>query len=102
MSVKDIDLLILGNNGDVNFDTYYSLLCETLFKTTPKAHYKHLSGEFDTASAFGFWLAAKIIKTQTVPEVVKSNSFKCADVKTILIYNQYRGENHSLVLLRKC
>jgi len=101
-SMKAIDLVILGNNGDVDFDQYYTDLSKGIFRETPQAYYKHLSAEFDTASGFAFWLGAKILKTQNIPEVVKLNQLKASNTRTILIYNQYRGENHSLVLLRKC
>lgn len=97
-----VDLVILGNNGDVDFDGFYEDVSTGLFKDTPQAYYKHLSGEFDTASGFAFWLAAKVLKTQTVPKAVSLNQLQASNPKTILIYNQYRGENHSLVLLRKC
>lgn len=101
-SLKNIDLVILGNNGDINFDSYYQDLSAGLFKDIPQAYYKHLSGEFDTASGFAFWLGAKVLKTQSVPHVVKLNDLEVSSPQTILLYNQYRGENHSLVLLQKC
>ena len=100
-TIADVDLIVLGNNGDVNFDGFYHALSQGLFKDTSQACFKHLSGEFDTASAFAFWMASKIIKTQSIPEVIKINNL-AATPKTVLIYNQYRGENHSLVLLKKC
>lgn len=102
LTVSEIDLIILGNNGDMEFDGYYTELGEGLFKNTPQVYYKHLSGEFHTASAFGFWLGNKILKNQFVPEVVRLNDMKTEKFDTILLHNQYRGENHSFVLLRKC
>lgn len=96
-----VDLVVLGNNGDVNFDEYYHSLSQGLFKETAQACFKHLSGEYDTATAFAFWMASKIIKSQSIPEIVKYNSITSTP-NTILIYNQYRGGNHSLVLLKKC
>lgn len=96
-----VDLVVLGNNGDVNFDAYYHSLSQGLFNDTPQACFKHLSGEYDTATAFAFWMASKIIKSQSIPEIVKYNSITSTP-NTILIYNQYRGGNHSLVLLKKC
>lgn len=99
--IEDIDLVVLGYNGDINFDGYYQVLSEGDFANTPQAYFKHLSGEFDTASAFAFWLSSKIIKTALVPDIIKLNTLDSA-AKTILIYNQYRGKNHSLVLLKKC
>lgn len=97
-----IDVVILGNNGDVEFDGYYDTLANGLFKDTVQVCFKHLSGEFDTASSFGFWLANKILKEERIPEAVRLNSVAVTAPKSVLIYNQYRGENHSLTLLRKC
>jgi len=102
IAASNIDLVVLGNNGDVDFDGYYDQLSEGIFKNTSQVYYKHLSGEFDTASAFGFWMGNKILKNQRIPEAVQLNSIEPEKLETILLYNQYRGENHSLVLLRKC
>ncbi|MBQ0788742.1 MAG: beta-ketoacyl synthase chain length factor [Oceanihabitans sp.] len=101
LNTEDIDLLVLGNNGDVDFDAFYSTLSEG-FQNTQQAYYKHLCGEFNTASSFGFWLASKVLKTQTLPEVVKLNNKAITSFKTVLLYNQYRGENHSFTLLKQC
>ena len=102
LKVSDIDVLITGNNGDMDFDGYYTQLSESFFKDSQQVAYKHLVGENNTVSAFGVWLGAKILKTQTIPKIVKSNKIDTSEIKTILCYNQYRGQNHSLVLLKKC
>ncbi len=102
IEINSIDCVVLGNNGDVDFDKYYQQLQLGIFNNTQQIYYKHLSGEFNTASSFGFWLGAKILKTQTVPAVTKINAIKINAIKNVLLYNQYRGENHSLTLLRKC
>lgn len=100
--LKDIDGVILGNNGDIEYDHFYTDLCSSIFENTPQLVFKHLSGEFDTATGFGFWLANKIFKTGIVPEIVKLNDKNITEPKRLLLYNQYRGRNHSLVLLEKC
>ena len=102
LSPKDIDVLVCGHNGDVEYDGYYDELTQNTFKNTQQAYYKHLCGEFHTASGFGLWLASKLLKTQTLPEVVKLNHIKDTDFKYVLLYNQYLGENHSFILLSKC
>ncbi len=102
IALDEVDLVVMGNNGDVDYDEYYNILSEGLFKNIPQAYYKHLSGEFNTASAFGVWLASKILRTGLVPEIVKLNDKPISKPERILLYNQYRGENHSLVLLRAC
>lgn len=100
--LSDVDLLILGYNGDVETDNYYKLLSLNTFVKTPQVYYKHLSGEYNTASAFGLWIGAKIMKTQEIPEILKVNTFEKTAYKTILLYNQYKGIDHSFTLISKC
>ncbi|MBP0905257.1 beta-ketoacyl synthase N-terminal-like domain-containing protein [Mariniflexile gromovii] len=102
LEVEDIDLVVLGNNGDVKFDSFYDELISKVFNNTQQVYYKHLCGEFNTASSFGFWLASKILKTQILPDCVKLNHVNSSAFKTVLLYNQYRGENHSFTLLKQC
>lgn len=102
LKIADVDIVVLGNNGDVDYDKYYEVLSHEFLKNTTQTYYKHLCGEFNTASSFGTWMAAKMIKTQHIPEAVKLNDVQHSEIRTVLLYNQYRGENHSLVLLRKC
>jgi 3-oxoacyl-(acyl-carrier-protein) synthase len=102
IALEELDLVIMGNNGDVEYDGFYNTLSEGLFKDIPQAYYKHLCGEFNTASAFGIWLASKILRSGQVPEIVNLNEKSISKPKNVLLYNQYRGENHSLVLLKKC
>jgi len=102
IAVENIDLIILGNNGDVTFDENYNELTLGMFANTQQAYYKHLCGEFNTASSFGFWLASKILKNQHLPKITKLNDINKSSFKYVLLYNQYRGKNHSFTLLHKC
>ncbi|EGV42885.1 3-oxoacyl-ACP synthase [Bizionia argentinensis JUB59] len=102
LNVSEIDTLILGNNGDEEFDIYYNTLTSGDFKNTQQMVYKPWIGECYTASSFGLLLAANILKTKTVPETFQLNAIIPSQYKTILLYNQYRGENHSFTLLRQC
>ena len=102
LEVSDIDAIVLGFNGDVEFDAYYKNLSENSFKNTPQAYYKQLSGEYNTASAFGLWIGAKIIKTQEILEIISVNNLEKPAYKTILLYNQYKGIDHSFTLISKC
>ena len=99
LELEDIDGVILGFDGDVEFDLFYRELTENCLVTIPQMYYKHLSGEYNTASAFGLWMGAKIIKTQEVPVIVKVNELEKKDYKTILLYNQYKGIDHSFTLI---
>lgn len=102
LTIEDIDAIVLGNNGDVEFDGYYNVLTSEIFSNTQQICYKHLIGEFNTASPFGMWIASKILKTQKLPDVLKLNETGVSSFKNILLYNQYRGENHSFTLLKTC
>lgn len=101
LDVSDVDAIVLGFNGDVKFDSYYRTLTENAFSDTPQLYYKHLCGEYDTASAFGLWMASKVIKLQEIPEIVKVNSVQRPAYNTVLLYNQLSGKNHSFTLLSK-
>ena len=102
VEITEIDLLIIGNNGDVEFDDRYKIISSGIFNQTPQAVYKHLIGEYNTASSFAFWLANKVFDTQKLPKALQLNGLEKSNYTTILLYNQYRGENHGFTLLRKC
>jgi 3-oxoacyl-(acyl-carrier-protein) synthase len=97
---SDIDIVLLGLNGDVVSDEIYYDLTERN-KENNFAYFKHLCGEYHTASAFSLWLAANILKNQTVPEVAKYGIFSVSAINNLLIYNHYAGDQHSLILLSK-
>lgn len=102
LEIANIDAVILGFNGDVKFDEYFKNLTNKIFLNTPQVYYKHLCGEYNTASAFGLWVGSKIIKLQEIPEVLKINSLEKPAYKTILLYNQYKGMDHSFTLISRC
>lgn len=101
LQISDLDAVVLGFDGNSDSDFYYKNLSENTFAETPQLYYKHLSGEYDTASAFALWMASKVIKTQEIPEIIKVNSVSKPTYNTILLYNQVNGKNHSFTLLSK-
>ncbi len=102
LQIIDIDAVVLGYNGDVVYDNYYKNLSNNLFANTQQIYYKHLSGEYNTVSAFGLWVGSKIIKTQQIPPELKVNKLEKATFKNILLYNQYKGIDHSFTLISRC
>lgn len=99
ISIEEIDLVILGHNGDNRFDHFYTDLQDGIFNDKPQLAYKHLVGDYNTVSGFSVWLGCQILKNGIVPEICKLNSVPVKGVKKILLYNQYLGENHSIILL---
>lgn len=97
---KDIDAVILGFSGDVKSDVYYKNAMD-LFENSALLYYKHLSGEFNTASGFSTFMACHILKNQEIPEVMLINDLKKEEIKNVLLYNHLGGNDHCLVLLGK-
>lgn len=98
----DLDLVITGRNGDKSSDEIFDKLEQTIFAGNNSINYKHLCGEYPTASAFALWMAAGIIKTGSVPAVLKYTQPKKNKPRRILIYNHYLRLHHSLFLLSAC
>ncbi|WP_347216882.1 beta-ketoacyl synthase N-terminal-like domain-containing protein [Chryseobacterium sp.] len=100
LSATDIDAVILGFSGDADSDVYYSKAMD-LFQDSALLYYKHLSGEFNTASGFSTFMACHILKEQQIPEVMMINKEKKEEVKNVLLYNHLAGSDHSLILLER-
>ena len=101
-ATSGIDLYLVGLNGDIILDTVYYESIHRLFNDTPVGYFKHLCGEYHTASAFALWLASHMLKVQQIPEVIQVNRKTIKSIKNILIYNHYQNTNHSLILLTSC
>ncbi|TDS14532.1 beta-ketoacyl synthase N-terminal-like domain-containing protein [Sphingobacterium paludis] len=102
LQLQDIDALVLGYSGDSDFDGWYEQ-AEQLFDATVSLYYKHLVGQCDTSSAFGLAMAAQFVSDQAIPETAQYNTTTLdRPLKNVLLYNQFRGEDHSLVLVRSC
>ncbi|HNR41459.1 MAG TPA: beta-ketoacyl synthase chain length factor [Bacteroidales bacterium] len=97
-----IDLVLMGLNGDISNDEIYHNLSGRLFSGIPRAYYKHLCGEYDTSSAFAMFIAAEIIRNQTVPRVMQLDGGPAGKIRNVLIYNHQRNNIHSLMLLSGC
>ncbi|SDR77436.1 beta-ketoacyl synthase chain length factor [Gramella sp. MAR_2010_147] len=99
-SVSEIDVVVLGNNGDARFDHYYKELQDSIFSDKCHVAYKHLIGENNSVSSYALILASRILKEKKISDIFKLNTLNCANPRNILIYNQYLGKNHGLILLQ--
>lgn len=100
LSKDELDLVILGLNGNADTDDVYYHLADNYFNTN-YAYFKHLSGDFHTVGSFALWFAANVIKHQTVPEVARfrKENFTEKPIKNVLVYNHFREVDHSIYLL---
>ncbi len=102
LTLADIDICLMGFTSDVEFDKYLVELLPEIKKESIAAHFKHLSGEYHTSSAFALWTATKLIEKQILPDVLAISNKKPASIKHVLIINQYLGINYSFTLVSQC
>jgi 3-oxoacyl-[acyl-carrier-protein] synthase II len=100
LTINDIDLVLLGKCGDYVLDQVPDAIAHDLFPFNAIGMFKHLCGEYPTASAFALWLGTRIIQLQNIPPIVAAR--KDRPITNILIYNPYFGKYHSLILLSAC
>lgn len=98
---NDIDLVLLGKSGIRKWDAILETLAGENFPASSIGVFKHLCGEYPTASAFALWLGARIIREGKTPDIVlEKNSGR--SVKNVLVVNSYFEKYYSLILLRAC
>ena len=104
LAVGDIDLVLLGLNGDAEHDRTYHWLRENCFAQNSQGYFKHLCGEHYVASSFALWMAARILKSQRIPPAILLTDPRTPGkaIRNILIYNQNKNISHSLILVSSC
>lgn len=100
VAIDEVDAVILGINGD-GFDIYYQTITE-LFVNSDILQFKKYVGEFFSASGFAFWMGTELLSGKTLPEAFYVKKVDKNPNKTVLLYNQFKGSQHSFVLLSQC
>ncbi|MDD5169990.1 MAG: beta-ketoacyl synthase chain length factor [Syntrophales bacterium] len=96
----DIDVVVGGMSGDVIRDRVSIDLCRNHFRHAAQVRFKHLTGEYATASAFALWLGAMILKQGRIPPAVLVGPQRKGEaVRTILVCNHYMAKYYSFLLL---
>jgi hypothetical protein len=98
---KKIDLLISGENGDNRLINFYTAAEAIMDSSTTLARFKHMSGEYPTASSMACWLACHILESQELPTHMVKRQSETKEYQQILIYNNYKGAQHCFMLLSK-
>lgn len=101
VEISAIDIVQFGINADLNQQEFYQKMA-TIFKDTPQTYYQHISGSYDTASAFGLKVAAEIIKKQVLPKTIQYNNIEPNKIEKVLLINQFNNTDFSFVLLQSC
>ena len=93
------DLLLTGENGDERMAPYYEAV-ESIFNSSVSVgRFKHLCGEYCTASSFACWLAMQVIQSGVLPPAIVKRNVPGKSLRRILIYNNYRSIQHSFILI---
>lgn len=95
-------VVLMGYNGLEAEKLVYDHIKNKLFTNSAIGHFKQLCGEFYTATGFAFWIAAQILKKQSLPQAIIYSGLIPESIEHVLIYNQFQQIEHSLILLGKC
>jgi hypothetical protein len=95
------DLLLTGEDGDERLLPFFNSVESCFEQSIPVARFKHLCGEYCTASSFACWLSFQIFEKGTVPDLLIKKPGNSKPVRRILIYNNYRGAQHAFILISK-
>ncbi|MBC7554497.1 MAG: beta-ketoacyl synthase chain length factor [Taibaiella sp.] len=98
----DIDILLSGMNGDSRNAFIVEPLLAALPVQTSIVVFKHLCGEYATASSFGIWLAHSIFNLGKIPPAALYRSGTSTNIRNMLFFNVTISNNVSVMLLRAC
>jgi len=101
LRADEIDMVMIGKSGDKTLDIESDKISSSLFSSSSVGVFKHLCGEYPTASAFALWLSISIMRDKKIPDVVVQKDCR-RPLNNVLIYNSYFANYHSLILLRTC
>ena len=96
---ENIEWLISGENGDSRLMKFYSTCESMLPPETGIVRYKHISGEYPTSAAMAVWIACDILQGNTLPHHMIKKESQQKHPGHILIYNNFKGAQHSFILL---
>lgn len=84
IKAEEIDLVLCGDER-----------VPDLFSGSVVLDFKQYGGEYHTASAFALWIGTRLLGGQGIWDI------PATDVRRVLIYNNYREVNHTVILLEK-
>jgi len=98
----ELGLLLVGANGDSALDAVYAEVVQGLRARAPGLAvgvYRHLTGDFPTASALGFELAVRAVASRTVPSEVRRVAGSPANIERVLLYHLASAGYHSTAIV---
>lgn len=99
ITTADIDTVIAGKNGDVNFEPFYDNALSSFEAGASILAFKHLVGEYPTSTGFALWLATELFSGSAIPQPLILRKGKDTSIRNILIINHYFLGSAALLLL---
>lgn len=96
---ETIDLFLTGDDGDSRHAELFSSTEALVHVDTTIARFKHMCGEYPTASAFALWLACVLPVDKPLPQHMVRRKGVERKIKNVLIYNCHQGVQHSFMLV---
>ncbi len=97
-----VGLLLVGANGDPAFDEIYAQVARRLrarAEGLAVGVYRHLTGDFATASALGFELAVRAVAGRAVPSEVRIVEGAPGSIQRVLLYHVSSAGYHSAMIV---
>ncbi|RYZ32009.1 MAG: hypothetical protein EOP49_38155, partial [Sphingobacteriales bacterium] len=93
---NEVDMLVLGLNGDQHDEAHYQQLMAA-YPGVPVLAFKHLCGEYETSGGFALWLTCQLLSGAALPDEIWYRKPAYANFRPtkIISYNHYRGLNHN-------
>lgn len=94
-------LFLSGENGDSRALPFFMACESVLDPAVPVARYKHLCGEYPTASAFAVWVALQLKTGEPLPPHMVKRPGSLTTPSHILLYNNHKLTQHSFIVLQR-
>ena len=101
-TIEDLDVIISGTYQWKKLNTVYAKLLAQSSGQSSILGFKHLCGEYPTASSFAFYLAAQILGSQTIPSATLFRKGEHQTIQNVLIFNHSLGNQYAAILLTRC
>lgn len=93
------ELIITGDDGDIRYKKFYQSW-QSLTRNRTVARFKHISGEYATASAIATWITLELLNGLELPAHMIARKGAGGPFKKILLVNHYKKNQHSLMLVK--
>ena len=100
--LSSVGLLLVGANGDPALDEIYAQVAQRLrarAESLAVGVYRHLTGDFATASALGFELAVRAVAGRAVPSEVRVVGGEPRSIERVLLYHLTSAGYHSAMIV---